>query len=91
MPSTHADLDLSGEWCKTVSGETFVLANDGDDDKIVIFGIENALQHLSEAETFFVDGTFSICRVLPIYFLSGFHHPHHEIQPGVSNDLCLAA
>ena len=53
---TRADLDLSGEWCKTASGEKFV--NDGDDDKIVIFGTENALQHLSEADTFFVDGTF---------------------------------
>ena len=39
----------------------FVLANDGDDDKIVIFGTKNALQLLSEADTFFVDGTFSVC------------------------------
>ena len=60
MPRTRADLDLSGEWCKTASGENFILANDGDSDKIVIFGTENALQHLSEADTF-VDGTFSIC------------------------------
>ena len=62
MPRTRADFDLSGEWCKTVSGENFILANDGDDDKIVIFGTENALQHLSEADTFqFFDGTFSVC------------------------------
>ena len=88
MPRTRADLDLSGEWCKTASGENFILANDGDSDKIVIFGTENALQHLSEADTFFVDGTFSIC---PSIFLSGFHHPHHEIQPGISDDLCLAS
>ena len=60
MPSTCADLDLSGEWCITTSGENFILANDGDSDKIVIFGTENALQHLFEADTF-VDGTLSIC------------------------------
>ena len=34
MRRTRADLDLSGEWCKTASGENFV--NDGDDDKIII-------------------------------------------------------
>ena len=61
MPRTRADLDLSGEWCKTASAENFILANDGDDDKIVIFGTERALQHVSEADTFFVDGTFSVC------------------------------
>ena len=35
---------------------SFVIANDGDDDKIVIFGTENSLQHLAEVDTFFVDG-----------------------------------
>ena len=63
MPHTCAHLDLSGEWFRTASGENFFLGNDGDNDKIVIFGTENAnaLQHLSEANTLFVDGTFSIC------------------------------
>ena len=42
-------------------GENFVLANDGLDDKIVIFGAVNSLRHLAEAETFFMDGTFSVC------------------------------
>ena len=72
MPHTRADLDLSGEWCKTASGENLVLVNDGDSDKIVIFGTENALQHLSEADTFFVDGTFSIC---PSIFYHVFIQP----------------
>ncbi len=61
MPSTRADLDLSGEWCTTLDGEKFVLANDGLDDKIVIFATESSLRLLAEATTYFVDGTFSVC------------------------------
>ena len=47
MPRTRTEPDLSEEWCRTDSGKNFIIANDGDDDKIVIFGTENALQHLS--------------------------------------------
>ena len=39
MPQSRSELDLSGQWCQTTSGESFVTANDGDDDKIVIFGM----------------------------------------------------
>ncbi len=61
MPSTRAELDLSGEWCTTLDREKFVLANDGVDDKIVIFATENSLRLLAEATTYFVDETFSVC------------------------------
>ena len=67
MPTSCSDLDLSGEWSKTVGREEFVLANDGSDDKIVLFGtvqtVEN-LHRLAEAESLFVDGTFSICLLI---------------------------
>ena len=39
----------------------FVLANDGSDDKIVLFGTVENIHCLTEAESLFVDGTFSIC------------------------------
>ena len=61
MPNSCSDLDLSGEWCKTLGGEEFVLANDGSDDKIVLFRTVENLRRLTEAESLFVDGTFSIC------------------------------
>ena len=67
MPTSCSDLDLSGEWCKTIGGEEFVLANDWSDDKIgtveTAETVEN-LHHLAEAESLFVDGTFSICSLI---------------------------
>ena len=38
-----------------------MLANDGSDDKIVLFRTVENLRRLTEAESLFVDGTFSIC------------------------------
>ena len=38
-----------------------MLANDGSDDKIVLFETVENLRRLTEAESLFVDGTFSIC------------------------------
>lgn len=34
MPHSHSNLDLSGEWCKTVNEDNFVLANDGQMAKL---------------------------------------------------------
>ena len=61
MPKTHSELNLSGEWAATVNGENFVLVDDGEDDKIVVFGTQSSLCHLAEVSTFFMDGTFSVC------------------------------
>ena len=60
MPKTRSELNLSGEWAATLNGENFIFVDDGEDDKIVIFGIQSFLCHLAEASTFFVDGTFSV-------------------------------
>ena len=47
-----------GDWAETLDGQDFVLANDGQDDKIVLSGTESSLKLLSEANTYYVDGTF---------------------------------
>ncbi len=77
MPSSRSELDLSGQWCSTMNGENIVLANDGLDNKIVIFGTEGSLQHLAEATTFFVDGAIPVSPYVPL--VAGFHHPSHEV------------
>ena len=69
MPRSHAELNLTGDWAKTLDGQEFVLANDGQDDKIVLFGAESSLKLLSEANTYYVDGTF---RVTPSIFYQLF-------------------
>ena len=60
MPRSRAELNLTGDWAKTLDGQDFVLANDGQDDKIVLFGTESSLKLLSEANTYYVDGTFHV-------------------------------
>ena len=60
MPRSHAELNLTGDWAKTLDGQDFVLANDGQDDKIVLFGTESSLKLLSEANTYYVDWTFRV-------------------------------
>ena len=72
MPTSCSDLDPSGEWCKTVGGEEFMLANDGSDDKIVLFGTVETVENphrLAEAVSLFVDGAFSVC---PLIFYQVF-------------------
>ena len=54
---------------RAVHGQDFVLANDGQDDKIVLFGTESSNKLLSEANTYYVDGTF---RVTPSIFYQLF-------------------
>ena len=47
-----------------------MLANDGSDDKIVLFRLLRIyIYHLAEAESLFIDGTFSIC---PLIFYQVF-------------------
>lgn len=60
MPRSHAELNLTGDWAKTLDGQDFVLTNDGQEDKIVLFGTESSLKLLSEANTYYVDGTFRV-------------------------------
>ena len=69
MPKSHSELSLSGEWAATLNGENFLFVDDGEHDKIVIFGTQLFLCHLAEASTFFVDGTFSVC---PLIFYQVF-------------------
>ena len=55
LPSHRRDVSL------TQSGEDFLIVDDGDDDKILIFATEENLRHMANAEAFYMDGTFSTC------------------------------
>ena len=57
----------------------------GHDDKIVLFGTETSLRHLAEADTFSVDGIFSVS----IDLLPAVYYPCNEAQPSIANDLCI--
>ena len=60
IPHTCAEVDLMGEGTRTTDGRDFILANDGVDDRLVIFGTVQNLRLLCHADTVFMDGTFKM-------------------------------
>ena len=82
LPTERAQVHFSGEWTKTASGESFLLAEDGSgDDKIVVFATDTNIKILCEADTIYVDGTFQTCpklfyQIFTIHaFKQGKQHP----------------
>ena len=81
LPATRTEVHFEGEWTQTVKGEPFLVAEDGDNDKIIIFASERNLQQMAEAESLYVDGTFQICprvfyQVFTIHsVVNGLHVP----------------
>ena len=78
LPTHRRDVSLSPRFTKTQSGEDFLLVNDGNDDKILIFATEENLRLMSDAEAFYIDGTFSTCPSLfyQVWFLPGALWPY---------------
>jgi hypothetical protein len=72
VPHTRAEVNLEGEWTQTIDGRDYVLANDGIDDRLIIFGTMQNLRLLCHAATIFMDGTFKMapemfCQVYSIH------------------------
>jgi len=58
LPNTRSDIQLSGERCKSLKNEDFLLVNDGMENKILVFGTKNFLKFLCNSKCVFMDGTF---------------------------------
>lgn len=84
IPHTRAELNITEEWATTVDGRNFVVADDGLDDRLLIFGTQQNLRYLCEAETVFMDGTFQISpeMFLQLYTL-------HVMRMGTMVPLCF--
>ena len=61
LPTQRRDVSLSSRFTKIHSGEDFLLVDDGTDDKILIFATEENIRLMSDANAFYIDGTFSTC------------------------------
>ena len=74
LPKTRTEIRVEGDWTKTLTGENFFLHDDGDSNKILIFGTQENLLKLSELDTIYVDGTFSTCPSLfrQLFTINGF-------------------
>ena len=61
LPKTRTEINLTGDWVNTLSGERFLLRNEGSSDRILIFST-NAMLHLfCDLEVLHIDGTFQVC------------------------------
>ena len=58
LPQLREDIVLEGEWGETADGKHFLLGNDGDAEKLLIFGSVEGLNRIVQANTLFMDGTF---------------------------------
>ena len=58
LPSTRTDIQLEGKWTETLAGERFLVSEDGNADKILIFSTTENLTNLVAADIIYGDGTF---------------------------------
>lgn len=74
LPQSRPDINIEGPWRLTTKGDPFLLADDGDADRILIFSTRDNLTHLGAATTVFADGTFYTCPDLftQLYTLHAF-------------------
>ena len=67
-PATLNDLHVTGEWATTggQKSEPFLIHDSGSDrtNRILVFASEQQLRHLAVADTWFMDGTFSVAPAL---------------------------
>ena len=55
MPQTQAEVTFKGEWAQTLNGQPFLLVEDREQDKIIIFSTIENLHTLAAATGIYVD------------------------------------
>ena len=76
LPQHREDIHIVGQWEKSLSGEQFLLCEEGDADKLIIFATRRNMNLLAEAKTIYVDGTFEVCPKLfyQLFTINAFIH-----------------
>ena len=60
-PASISEIDLSGQWSKTNSGENWIICNtDSENGKIVIFSTNENLSNLASCKIWYADYTFNV-------------------------------
>ena len=72
LPKTRAEIDLTGDWVNSLSGERS--RNEGSSDRILIFSTDAMLRLLCDLEALYVDGTFQVCpsMFMQLFTINGF-------------------
>lgn len=61
LPNSLAEVNLEEPWTSTSDGQPFLLFQDHDADKMLVFATVEQLQVLQASDTVYMDGTFSAC------------------------------
>ena len=61
LPATRSDIILEGQWTLTAANQRFLIADDGNDERILIFSTQQNLTHFTAADIIYGDGTFYTC------------------------------
>ncbi len=74
-PKSCKDLDLSNEFLNTINGNSFLLADEGTDDRILVFGTKDFFIKMCSTENLYSDGTFnSVPKIfMQLYTFHGFY------------------
>ncbi len=81
LPKNRQDIHLEGKWTQTTTGEQFLLVDDGDEQRVLIFATRDNLMELSASSTWYMDGTFYaspsyFCQMYTIHaMINGFMCP----------------
>ncbi len=70
------DIAINGEFAVTKKGDQFLLAEEGEEEKILVFGTVMFLKKLCNADYVYMDGTFKVVPslFLQLYTLHGLHN-----------------
>ncbi|XP_060084690.1 uncharacterized protein LOC132563951 [Ylistrum balloti] len=61
---TTNDINLDGRWTETLTGEHFLLIDDGDEARILAFATSGNMTDLAASDKIYCDGTFYTCPTL---------------------------
>ena len=58
LPKRRQDIRLEGEWTETSAGEQFLLIDEGEENRMLVFATQTNLEHLCNARTIYVKACF---------------------------------
>jgi hypothetical protein len=61
QPHIRTQIIIEGNYLKTINGQNFLIADDGYENKILIFETIEFLRKASDGRKLFMDGTFKSC------------------------------
>jgi hypothetical protein len=81
VPATYADVRLPEEYTTTTNNQQFMQHDNGQnaENRMLVFYSPDSLERSANAQTFFMDGTFSVApHPFKQLYTIGFHSKSHH-------------